>query len=92
MYGRDGFWLARTDPPLIGQKYGLGEKDVESVVLGPRFAGESLEHIDAWPFFVRVWRALIAIDERGELNRDEVEMIAWAELYKTLEDAIRLRV
>ncbi len=80
--------LIRIDPPLVGQKYGLGARDVDLVLIAPRHQGGSLFPINEWPQYVHVARPLTdAPQSRDILHSDEMELIAWAELYRTEEEA-----
>ena len=89
---RDDLLLIKIEPPLIGQKYGLGDRDIDLVLIAPRHQGGSLFPINEWPLCVHVARLLIENHEdRDVLRGDEFESIAWAELYRTEEDA-RLKV
>lgn len=85
--GRD-LLLTRIDPPLVGQKYGLGDRDVDLVLITPRHQGGSLFPINEWPLYVHVARPLVDDPRsRDDLRSDEMELIAWAELYRTEEEA-----
>ena len=85
---RDDLLLAKIDPPLLGQRYGLGEQDIDYVLLAPRHKGGSLFPINEWPLYVHVARLLIKdVQMHKKLDTGEFELIAWAELYKTEKDA-----
>lgn len=87
---RDDLLLARIEPPLIGQHYGLGGRDIELVLLAPRHKGASLFPVDRWPIYVHVARPLVADPEAREyLEPTDMEEVAWAELYRTEDDARR---
>lgn len=80
--------LIEIDPPLIGQKYGLGGRDINHVIISPRHQGSSLFPISEWPTFVHVARPLIDnIENCDVLAENEFELIAWAEIYQTEEEA-----
>lgn len=86
--GRDDLLLLKVDPPLLGQKYGLGSRDVDMVLVATRHHGSSLFPINEWPIFVHVARPLVEHPElRDYLRPNEFESIAWAELYRTERDA-----
>jgi hypothetical protein len=88
---RNDFLLARIDPPIVGQAYGLGGRDIDVVVFATRLKGESLFPVNEWPVSVYVVRPLIGDPQlRDQLRQDEFELIAWAELYQT-EESARLR-
>ena len=85
---RKDLLLIRIDPPLIGQKYGLGDRDINIVLVGGRYKEESLFPIKKWPVFVHVARLLVNNpQERSSLRDDEFESIALAELYESERDA-----
>jgi len=85
---RDDLLLAKVEPPLIGQSYGLGGRDIRTLLIATRHEGDSLFPIRRWPVFVHVARLLIENPEqREQIHDDEFESIAWAELYRTKEDA-----
>jgi len=89
---RDDLLLARIDPPLPGQEYGLGANYIDLVLLATRHKGTSLFPITEWPAFVHVARPLVNdVESRNSLLDSELQNIAWAELYRTEEDA-RLKV
>jgi len=86
---RDDFLLARIDPPLIGQLYGMGGQDLDELVLVTRHKGASLFPIAEWPVYVHVVRPLVPVAGRDRLHDNEIESIGWAELYETEEAARR---
>ena len=76
--------LISLEPPIVGQQYGLGDRDIACVVIAPRHAGSSLFPISTWPVFVHVARPLVADPELREVLDDgELEEIGWAEIYPT---------
>jgi len=88
-YGdRDDLLLVSVEPVIIGQKYGLGGRDIDTVVLAPRHLGVSLFPISEWPVYVHVARVLVeAPNLDAALRLEDLQLIAWAELYETEEDA-----
>lgn len=89
---RDDLLLVKIDPPLSGQKCGLGERDIDLVLVATRHQGSSLFPIAEWPVYVHVARPLVDDPElREKFQEDQFEAIAWAELYRTEADA-RLKV
>jgi hypothetical protein len=90
---RDDLLLIRVDPPIIGQPYGLGSQDIDTLLVASRHQGYTLFPIDQWPAYVHVARLLVEAPETREYVRDdEFALIAWAELYPTWEDARRKAV
>lgn len=86
---RDDSLLVQVDPPLVGQQYGLGDKDITDLILAPRLQGGSLFPISEWPLAVYIARPLREEIKAGDtLSTNEVNMIAWGEIYPTKEAAI----
>ena len=85
---RDDYLLITIDPPIIGQKYGLGGKDISEVIVATRYKGDNLFPITNWPLDVHVARLLDNIPESAvKLSSSQFAEIAWAELYPTEESA-----
>ena len=84
---RNDLLLISIDPPMIGQPYGLGDEDIGEVVIATRHQGASLFPIVEWPVFVHVARLLVPYEGQDRIRTDELEVIAWAELYDTEEAA-----
>jgi hypothetical protein len=84
---RDDYLLISIDPPLSGQVFGLGGRDIDQAIVATRHQGESLFPIKRWPVFVHVARLLVPYEGQEAVRNDEVEAIAWAELYATEEAA-----
>jgi len=85
---RDDLLLVTIDPPLLGQDYGQGSRDLDLVLVATRHEGASLFPVNEWPVFVHVVRPLITNpQDRDMFRKGEYESIAWAELYPTEQDA-----
>ena len=81
---RDDLLLIRIEPAIIGQSYGLGGEAIDRVVIAGRHRGDGLFPIKRWPVSVHVARVLVPGPEtRESLRDDEIEEIAWAEIYET---------
>ena len=78
---------AALRPPAPGQDLGR-PGEVAEVVLTTRHEGASISPIDAFPCFV-----FIAVPRSGPgtlsspLRQDDLEILAWGELYRSKEDA-----
>jgi len=83
---RDDYLLVKITPPLIGQHFGLGGNDIAQVIVASRHEGESLFPVRSWPVYVHVARLLVP-SIGTTVQQDEMELIAWAELYPTKADA-----
>jgi hypothetical protein len=85
---RDDYMLIEIEPALDGQRFGLGGTDVTSLIISSRHRGQTLYPISEWPSFVYVARVLDdAILRSFTFTRDQVELIAWGTLFRTLEQA-----
>jgi hypothetical protein len=86
--GRDDYLRVRIEPPIIGQPYGLGEKDIEDVVLATRYAGTTLHPISEWPMMIFVCRIVNEkIRHSGRASAKDLEMILIGGLYPSLAEA-----
>ena len=85
LYGNrpDGYMLCDIDPVILGQSYGLGSQDINQIIIANRYEGTSLFPISEWPSYVYVTRPLIdGIEFKDTIEESDVELIAWAEIYK----------
>jgi hypothetical protein len=80
---RDDFALVLIEPPLIGQPYGLGDRNFDRVLLATRHAGRALFPVTEWPALVYVIRVLDeSILETKTFSSDQVQVIRWGVLHK----------
>jgi hypothetical protein len=85
---REDLLLIRIDPPIPGQAYGFGGRDIDKVVVATRHVGSSLFPIRDWPVFVHVAIPLIDnLELRERVEDQEIREIGWAELYQTRKAA-----
>ncbi len=86
---RGDYMLIEIKPPLIGQPFGLGDKDITQLIISTRFQGETLYPITQWPVSVYVSRILDETILRTlSFEKNQVELIAWGMIFKTLEAAM----
>ena len=79
--------LVKVGPPVIGQDYGLVE-DIDLFLIANRHEGEGLSPVKECSCFVFIARPLIDdIEIRDEIAKEDVEIVAWGELYRTKADA-----
>jgi hypothetical protein len=86
---RDDYMLIEIKPPLIGQPFGHADKDITQLIISTRFQGDTLYPISQWPLSVYVSRILDeTILRRLSFKKNQVELIAWGMIFKTLEAAM----
>jgi len=86
---RDDYMLVEIDPPLPGQQFGLGEKDISLLILSTRHVGHTLFPIAEWPCYIYVARILDeAVLTSGSFSANQVDLIAKGTLYRSAEDAM----
>lgn len=84
---RDDYLLVEIAPPLLGQKYGLGDKDISQLILATRHQGDTVFPVTEWPAHVYVFRILDESLLRQEVfEAHQVEMITWAIIFRSLSD------
>ena len=86
--GRRGS-LVRVAPPVVSQPYGLGDKDIEQLILLPRYREDQLDQVDR-PTPVLIYRILDPSKNRPEaVHNSNITLAAWGEVYPTLQEAER---
>lgn len=83
----DDYLLVRIEPPLLGQRYGLGAVSIDRLILATRHEGESLFPVSEWPLYVHVARPLHDLQRQHQLGQNDIELIGWAEIYPTEDQA-----
>jgi len=79
--------LVRLRQGVIGQDYGSADT-LELFILSNRHEGENLFPVTSFPCFVFITRPLIDdIEHHDQISSDDVEIIAWGELYRSKHDA-----
>lgn len=83
----DQHMLVEISPPLVGQMFGMGEADIVNLILSPKWEGYTLYPVRGWPCHVYVSRILDkAVFDTMTMAPAQVEVIAWASIFQTLED------
>ena len=75
---RDDYWLAEIDPPLRGQAFGLGGRDISEVIIATRLKGHSLfDNSDApIPVYVaRITDPSVVVNKK--IMPGQIELILW---------------
>lgn len=79
--------LVRISPPVSLPEYNLAD-DIDTLVLVSRHEGQDIFAIQEFPFFVFIARPLIDnIQSRDIIFKDDLQILAWGELYRTKQDA-----
>jgi hypothetical protein len=88
---RDDYMLVSISPAIVGQKYGLGSRDIDQLILSTRLTGTTLFPIQEWPchvFVMRIKNDSILVTRF--IDKEDVEMIGWGTLHSTEADAWRV--
>jgi len=86
---RDDHMLIEIEPPLIGQDYGLGSRDILNLLISARHERVSLFPITEWPGHVHVSRILDETPMRTLFfTTEQIEVIAWGTIFRTREEAL----
>lgn len=90
--GRDDYLLIRISPPIDSRDYGINGEPLNEVVVAAHLVDVTLFPITKWPASVYVLRVLIDEPEKcNALRDDELQLLAWADLYENEETARRAR-
>jgi hypothetical protein len=65
---RDDYMLIQIEPPLIGQQFGLGDKDISQLIISARLQGDTLFPVSHWPF-PESCEDFVVCGGRGRINR-----------------------
>jgi hypothetical protein len=84
--------IAKITPPLIGQKYGWGKDDIDTIYLTNKFVEdvESIKTLDKMPLNV-----IVLIPKAQNITPTslaEFDNIAWSCLYDNKEDAKEYKI
>lgn len=91
---RDDLLLVRIVPGLDISGLDVNSFLVDKVILSTKFHGETLSPIKKWPVHVYVDLLLDLELKVGTTDIDDKnrKLIAWAQIYKTYEDALEKRI
>lgn len=80
--------LVEIEPPLVGQLFGLGDRDLSQLIFSSRYEGYALYPITKWPCPVYVSRVLDAVIlQTLSFSKEQVELIAWPTIFRTRQEA-----
>ena len=80
--------LARIEPTIIGQTFGLGGDDIDYVILGTVHEGCSLFPINKRHMHVHVLGVLPTVDiSKDQFGSDEYIVVTRSILYRSMEEA-----
>lgn len=79
---QEGYMLCSIEPPIIGQPYGLGDQDIQEIILANRHDKHSIFVVREWPVYVHLARLLrnIPTGEFLILEKD-IKSIGWGEIH-----------
>lgn len=84
---RDDYLLVDIAPPLLGQRYGLGDKDITQLIIATRHQGFTLFPVTEWPAHVYVFRILDeSLLKQAVFEAHQVEAITWGIIFRSLSD------
>jgi hypothetical protein len=84
--------VVRTEPVILLDTPGhTCTMELEEVVLAPRHVGHPLQPVREWPVFVRVARLRRPPADSNAVTESDLDVFAWAEIYRTSEDATNRR-
>jgi len=85
---RDDHMLVEVDPPVIGQRYGPGDRDITNLIISARYQGSTLFPVSEWPCHVYIARILDqSITKVLAFTKNQVELIGWGMIFPTVEEA-----
>ena len=85
---RDDHMLIEVEPPVIGQPYGLGDRNILCLVLSPFYVGSRFFPVSEWPCHVYIARLLDeSVTKTLAFTRDQVQVIAWGTIFPSLDQA-----
>jgi len=79
--------IAWIDPPVLGQNYGWGERNIDKVILVPRFEEDALQQLKDFPIEVHVFVPADLSNPEQVRPWKEMKNIGWVRLYKRFQDA-----
>jgi len=79
-------WV-EVSPPVLGREHDI--EDLGELVIATRFKGDTLLPVLEWPLHVRVYRIInrAITDSLMLAQPDQLQLLFWAEVYRTREDA-----
>ena len=87
--GRDDYMLIDVEPPVVGQPFGLGDEDINQLIISTRHQGYTLFPVTEWSSSVYIARILDpSILETKSFSKDQVALIGWGEIFRTEAERI----
>ena len=84
----DGYMLCDVNPPLNGKNYEIKNRDINQIIIGNKSKGMTLFPVSGWPFPIYVLASQVDnIAFQEIIDSSNSKLIAWAEIYKTRQDA-----
>lgn len=87
--GRDDFFLIQIEPPVLYNDKVYGTVELDEVIVASRHEGYTVSKINEWPLYVHLirLRSKLMNPPVNKLSKDDIEKVAWAELYPSLNAA-----
>ncbi|MBN1113100.1 MAG: hypothetical protein JXA53_09340 [Bacteroidales bacterium] len=87
---RNDFWLMSLDPVITYTDIKFGTISIDKAILATRHVNHSLDKITEWPEYVYIIRLLNnEIEYKNEVQKEDIQNIAWGEVYNNKEAALR---
>lgn len=88
LYGehKGAYILCDISPPIIGQQFGLGERDIHQIMVALRYDGSVLVPISDWPLDIYVMHILTDVTMKQIISKFDYEVLGLAEIYQQVAD------
>ena len=74
---RDDLLLLKIDPPIIGQRFGLGERNIDHVIVATRFEGTCLFRLHTGPRMFTLLVSLLPTRDRRPSGETRWNPLPW---------------
>jgi len=81
--------LIQIEPPVLYNDKVYGTVELDEVIVASRHEGYTVSKINEWPLYVHLirLRSKLMNPPVNKLSKDDIEKVAWAELYPSLNAA-----
>jgi hypothetical protein len=82
------YFCVSIEPPVIGQPYGLGDRNITAVFVTPHYDGASLSPLSDNPLPVLIFRPMDdMMPDTNPIDLQRLKLAAWGEIYKSKAEA-----